>query len=252
MRRIDFRSRASRHRAAAKRPCGAQFRRRLALYRDVAGHLSALGRGVDARELRLPVAHRRRGDFGEPEIGRAACTLVRFGRDLSVRRDQGKLAVRRLLHREDDTQGRTVPGSDRRGEESESELVLAWGRRIFGPCVRIAGRAANGHRRSATMGSQQQCSTGVSGSMAPVPAPSATTQNYPENEGEKTSNTRLPSAHKALRKEPLGRCCGADRTGRGAWAAPRPSFQNLFRPLRLCECAWISRASRQFSLCGCA
>jgi hypothetical protein len=110
----------------------ARWRGLLALHHDVAGDFSAFRRSVRARELRLPGAGGRRGGLGEPEIGRPPKTLVRFGRDLSLRRNQSQLTFRRLLHREHDAQRRTAPRRDRRGEHRESSLILALGRRIFG------------------------------------------------------------------------------------------------------------------------
>ena len=55
----------------------------------------------------------------------------------------------------------------------------------------------------------------------------------------------------ARQKEFLGRCCAADRIGRGAWAALRPSF-----PLCFCRCGFVSglgfRRRRGNFLCAAA
>ena len=129
----DSPSRGSRHRAPARRPCrraaSAAALRCTTMSRVTVLHSA---RCAVAHEHRLPGARGGRGDFGEPEIGRAAMPVARCGRDISVRRDQRQLAVERLLRGEDDAQGRALPRRHRRGEHGEPSLVLASGDRCLG------------------------------------------------------------------------------------------------------------------------
>ena len=119
---------ASRRRVRPRRLVGADG--------DVAGDRAALGRRALARELRLPRPRGRRRDLGEPEIGRAAVPLARFGRDAAVGRNQRKLALERLLRGEDDAQRRALPRRDRRGQDRELGRVFAAAaeRRPASPC----------------------------------------------------------------------------------------------------------------------
>ncbi len=103
---------------------------------DVARDGAALGRGVVARERRAPGPRRRRGDLGDPDIGRPAAPLTRLGRDASVGRDQRKLALERLLRGEDDAQRRALPRRCRRGQDRELGCVFAGAQWTFGPGVR--------------------------------------------------------------------------------------------------------------------
>ncbi len=66
----------------------ARPRRRFALHHDVAHDRAASGSCALAGELGLPRAGGRRGDLGEPKIGRAPMPVVRLGRDGALRRNQ--------------------------------------------------------------------------------------------------------------------------------------------------------------------
>src|SRR6516162_2565609 len=111
-------------------PLGPLWPRRLGgAHGDFARDRAALAR----RELGVPHAGGRRGDFGEPEIGRTTVALARFGRDASVRRDQRKLALERLLHGEDDAQRRALPWHERRRQDRELGRVLAAADLTFSP-----------------------------------------------------------------------------------------------------------------------
>src|SRR5262245_49916175 len=101
--------------------------RLLALNGDVTRKRAALRSRTLARELGLPPPRGRRGDLGEPEIGRSAVPIARFGRDGPIGSDERELAVERLLDGEDDAQGGAVPWCDRRGEEGELGRLLAGG-----------------------------------------------------------------------------------------------------------------------------
>ena len=119
---------------------------------DVARDRAALGRRVVARERRVPGPHGRRGDLGDPEIGRPAVPLARFRRDLSIGRDQRQLALERLLGGEDDAQGRALPRRDRQGQDRKLGRVFAAARRAFGQ--RVRGREEEDEKCSRD---QRQC-----------------------------------------------------------------------------------------------
>src|SRR5262245_65686780 len=84
----------------AQRPEGSLGRLRSwrlgCAHSDLVGDCAAFGARAIARELRLPSSAGRRGDLGEPEIGRTAVSLTRFGGDLSIGRDQRTLALERI------------------------------------------------------------------------------------------------------------------------------------------------------------
>ena len=84
----------------------------------------------------MPGAGGRRGDLGEPEIGRTAVALGRFRRDAPIGRDQRKLALERLLRGEDDAQRRALPRRERRGQHRELGGVFACGDLSLGADVR--------------------------------------------------------------------------------------------------------------------
>ena len=103
-------------------PLGPLRPRRLGgAHGDFARDRAALAR----RKLGVPRAGGRRGDLGEPEIGRPTMPVARLGRDASVGRDQRKLALERLLHGEYDAQRRALPRHDRRRQDRELGRVFA-------------------------------------------------------------------------------------------------------------------------------
>ena len=124
------------HRPDAALDLRAARRRFVRAHGDFARDRAALGRRVVARERRVPRPHGRRGDLGEPEIGRPAVPLARFGRDASIGRDQRQLALERLLRGEDDAQRRALPRRERRGQDRELGRVFAAARCAFGQRVR--------------------------------------------------------------------------------------------------------------------
>ena len=68
-------------------------RRLLRAHDNIARDGPALGARGFARQCRVPCPGGRRGDFGNPEIGWPAISLIRFGGDAAIRGDQRKFAV---------------------------------------------------------------------------------------------------------------------------------------------------------------
>src|SRR5262249_46495735 len=102
---------------------------------DVARDRAAFGWRALARELRVPGAGGRWGGLGGPEIGRTAGAVPRFGRDVSIGRDQRKLALERLLRDDEDAQRHALPGRERRGQDRELGRVFTEAEWTFGPRV---------------------------------------------------------------------------------------------------------------------
>ena len=130
----------------------ARRRRLVGAHGDFARDRAAPGRRAVARELRVPRARGRRRDLGEPEIGRPAMPVTRAGRDASVRRDQRKLALERLLRDEEDAQGRALPRRDRRRQEPRVRPHLHRRRASLGPVRPLPSQGSRKTHRD-----QQQC-----------------------------------------------------------------------------------------------
>ncbi len=116
---------------------------------DFSRDCAALRSRAVAREFGMPRPHGRRRNFGEIKIGGPAMPLARLGGDVSIGRDQRKLAIERLVRGEDNAQRRALPRCDRRGQNRESGCVLATVGRSLRPRVR--------HRGEKCAGDQQQC-----------------------------------------------------------------------------------------------
>ena len=87
------------------------------------------------RQRRVPRPRGRRGDLGEPGIGRPAVPLVRFGRDASIGRDQRKLALERLFRGDEDAQRRALPRRHRRRQDRDIGRIFAGAGCRLGHCV---------------------------------------------------------------------------------------------------------------------
>jgi len=75
------------------------------------------------------------GDFGSPEIRRAAGPCAGSGGDAAVGRDERKFAVERLLRDKKNAQWRAFPWCDRRGQYRNLAGLFAAARSRGGPCV---------------------------------------------------------------------------------------------------------------------
>ena len=151
----DFPSRDSSYCAPARR-CPRRARRSGGFGRadgDVAGDRAAAGRRVVERQRRVPGARGRRGDLGEPGIGRPAVPVRRFGGDAAIGRDQRKLAAQRLFGDDHDAQRRALPRRERRGQDRDLGGVRASAGRRFGAggycCEKQQGRCSNSKRARA-------------------------------------------------------------------------------------------------------
>ncbi len=143
-------------------------RRRCALAHGyLARDRAALRRRAVARELRVPGAHGGRCDLGEPEIRRPAVPLTRSNGDVSIGRDQRKLAIERLLRGEDDTQRRALPRRDRRGQDREPSSVFAAAGWTLGLCVRICDEKCTGDQQRCRHSSSKLACRKQSSPLAP-------------------------------------------------------------------------------------
>ena len=241
MRSTDFPSRGSRRACSGQTPLPRARRRRLlALHDDLARDASLQSGGCAfAHELRLPRPGGGRGDFGEPEIRRAAMPLARCGRDISVRRDQRKLAFERLLGGEHDAQGRALPRRHRRGEHGKPGLVLAsvdW-------CLRLRlglGRALGGKSRVEAASAQAISNDAIAAAVAAavngrrragnIGTPlrfRRRTQEYPEMLGAIMANCTPPVASANRRTAPRR---GRDPSWPWNRSRPRSSLDSGSRP----------------------
>ena len=80
----------------------------------------------------MPGARRRRGDLGNPEIGRTAQTLVGFGGNAAIGCDQREFAIQRLFGGDEHAQRRAFPRGKRRREHRD----------VGGVAARCRGRGA--------------------------------------------------------------------------------------------------------------
>ena len=134
---------------------------------DFSRDCAALRRRAVAREFGVPRPHGRRRNFGEIKIRRSAMPLARLGGDVSIGRDQRKLAIERLVCGEDNAQRRALPRCDRRGQNRKPGRVLATVGRSLRPCVSHRGEkcACDQHQcrqNSKRTGSKQSDPPGAS------------------------------------------------------------------------------------------